>query len=118
MSTNYIHIGNLISEKLKEMHLKPADLARKISYSLPGTTRFLKHASMQTKVLQKICTALEYDFFRHYSEIPNEEEMKRIQVDTGRLEKELEESREKVAALQNEVEYLKKIVALHEKKGN
>lgn len=118
MSTKYIHIGNLIREKLKEMHLKPADLARKISYSLPGTTRFLQHESMQTKVLLKICRALEYDFFRHYSDIPNEEEVNRLQGDTGRLEKELEESREKVGALQNEVEYLKKIVALHEKKGD
>ena len=118
MSIKYIHIGNLIREKLKEMHLKPADLARKISYSLPGTTRFLKHESMQTKVLRKICMALEYDFFRHYSEIPNEEEVNQLQENTGRLEKELEESREENEELRKEVEYLKKIVALHEKKGD
>lgn len=134
MENNNVHLGDLIKSKLKEMHLKPADLARRLGYSLPGTSEILKKESIQINVLQKVCKALDYDFFSHYVNCPdrvneneasgkkNEELKKDASTplsDGIRSPSDLADSvtvaelRKENENLKKEVEYLKKIVELY-----
>src|SRR3990172_10628148 len=66
MEKENIHIGSMIKAKMKEMHLSPTELAKRLGYSLPGTTSIFERKTMQTDVLLMVCKALDYDFFRHY----------------------------------------------------
>jgi lambda repressor-like predicted transcriptional regulator len=61
------HIGNLIKEKLKEKERSIAWLARKMSYDRSDLCKMLQYPNIPIERLRQISQALEYDFFKHYS---------------------------------------------------
>jgi len=117
MEPNNIHIGNIIRTRLKEMNLTPSQLARRIGYSVPGTTNILNRKAMQTDVLQEICKALDHDFFQYYIQAPAPaKENNNANTENETINKELTATRTENAAIKKELEYLKKIVALYEER--
>jgi len=117
METKNINIGDLIRTKLKELHLTPTALAKRLGYSVPGTLDIMKRSTMQTEVLQQICKALDHDFFQYYVQAPlPAAENKDINLEIENLNKQLTKSYNDNLLLKKENEYLKKIVALYEEK--
>lgn len=114
MEKENIHIGTLIKERMKELHISPTELAKRLGYSLPGTTSIFERKTMQTDVLLMVCKALDYDFFKHYAsyDMPQDEKA----GGDAEMKKELAEREKEIAELKKELEYLKKIVRLYEEK--
>ncbi|MBI4931000.1 MAG: helix-turn-helix domain-containing protein [Bacteroidetes bacterium] len=116
MEKENIHIGNMIKVRMKEMRLSPTEFAKRLGYSLPGTTSIFERQTMQTDVLLKVCKALDYDFFKHYvSSDLIQDDGKKV-IEDAALQKELDACKTEIADLKKELEYLKKIVRLYEEK--
>lgn len=113
MESKDIPIGELIKGRMKELHLSPTGLAKRLGYSLPGTTNILNRKTMQIDVLQAVGKALDYDFFKHYTQDTNE--VVKEEKENKIIEQELADCRKENADLKKEMEYLKKIVELYEK---
>lgn len=58
-----IHIGEKIKERAKELRIGPTELSKLINTSKQNVYGIFKRESIDTALLQKICKALEYDFF-------------------------------------------------------
>ena len=113
MEKQDIHIGSMIKDKMKEMHISPTEFAKRLGYSLPGATNILTRKMMQTDVLLKVCKVLGYDFFKHYTDCPP---IAIGGITYDALEKELTERQKEIGDLKKELEYLKKIVELYAEK--
>lgn len=111
------HVGTMITNQLKKMGLRPADLARRLEYSMPGTTNLLNRKSMQTELLRKVSLALEHNFFDRFADIPEQVDTSELEGKVKELTAEVAEAQKENRELNKEVEYLKKIVALYEKEG-
>ena len=109
MEKENIHIGSMIKAKMKEKNLSPTGFAKRLGYSLPGTTSIFERKTMQTDVLLMVCKALDYDFFKHYTDCPEA-------VGDVALRKELTQREKEIVDLKKELEYLKKIVGLYEER--
>jgi len=65
-----IHIGSLISQKLKEQERSVAWLARKVNCDDGNLGRMLKNSQhIHSELLLRISFVMEEDFFSYYSEI-------------------------------------------------
>jgi len=65
-----IHIGRLISQKLKELERPVAWLARQVNCDDANLGRMLKNSQhIHSELLLRISFALNEDFFAHYSKI-------------------------------------------------
>jgi len=133
MEKENIHIGMMIKARMKEMRLSPTEFAKRLGYSLPGTTSIFERHTMQTDVLLKVCKALEYDFFKHYrieedvtggkgqgageKDSSTKLKMTREEEEQKKLQEKNTEGEKEIAELKKELEYLKKIVRLYEEKG-
>jgi hypothetical protein len=62
-----IHIGKIILDALEKEERSAAWLARKVHIDRSNLHRQLKHSHINTKLLYNISTALNIDFFHHYS---------------------------------------------------
>jgi len=67
-----IHIGEIISRKLKEKYLTKKWLAKQIHKDESSLCKMLKNSSIDTELLLRISFALDYDFASHLSEYFNE----------------------------------------------
>ena len=63
-----IHIGNLIKEKLKARDLTASWLARQVHSDCSNFSKMLRKPNLDSNLLIKISTALDYDFFSCLSE--------------------------------------------------
>ena len=104
-----VHTGNLVSEKIKQLRLSNAEVARKISRPRSAISPLLKRPSMQCYLLWELSIALDYDFFDVLSAKLSEKTAGKIFSVTKQkissLEKEIE-------TLKKENEFLKEIVRL------
>lgn len=104
-----VHLGNLLSEKIKDQRLTKSAVARKINRPPSAIKPLLNRPSMQAYLLWELSIALEYDFFAHLSQalLTNHPHIKSANTqDTttiASLQKEL-------AALRDERDYLKKMI--------
>ncbi|MCQ2306691.1 MAG: helix-turn-helix domain-containing protein [Bacteroidales bacterium] len=71
MNCDKINIGELIDNRRKELGLSIRDFAAKISVSSGNAYDILKRESIDVALLQRVSVALDYDFFRHFT---NDEE--------------------------------------------
>jgi|JI10StandDraft_1071094.scaffolds.fasta_scaffold1574758_1 transcriptional regulator with XRE-family HTH domain len=62
-----VHVGNLIERRLEEMGMTKAEFGRRINTSRQNVNSLLRKKSLDTSILQRICDALKYDFFKHFS---------------------------------------------------
>lgn len=63
-----IHIGRLIKQKMEERHLTVVWLARHLSCSRTNIYKMFERYSIDTEVLMKLSTILDFDFFSFYSD--------------------------------------------------
>lgn len=63
-----IHIGKLIKQKMEERHLTVVWLARHLSCSRTNIYKMFERYSIDTEVLMKLSTILDFDFFSFYSD--------------------------------------------------
>ncbi|MGN1376668.1 MAG: helix-turn-helix domain-containing protein [Prevotella sp.] len=61
-------IGELIKQKLQEKGKTSVWLARQIPYSRGNIYKIYNKKSIDTATLMRISMALEYDFFKHFSQ--------------------------------------------------
>lgn len=62
-----ITLGRLIERRLQELGMSKAEFGRRISTSRQNVSLILRKESMDTKLLAKICSVLNYNFFQHLS---------------------------------------------------
>lgn len=118
-----IHIGKKIKEELYKQGLSISTFAKKINRSRNVVYDIFERESIDTALLNKIGVVLRTDFFSIYSEqkeykkdgvvpavVRDEKSLYNPATDQIKLlEKQIE-------ILQNEISYLKKIIALMEEK--
>ncbi|MBX9852824.1 MAG: helix-turn-helix domain-containing protein [Cytophagaceae bacterium] len=95
-----VHIGKKIKEVFKNAGLTVTEFARRINTSRENVYGVFRRKSVDTEMLTKISKALNYDFFRLYSN-----------------PKEIEELRKQLEVAEQEILYLKKINGLLEKEN-
>lgn len=61
-----LHIGSIIKRVADEKRIGPTELGSKINTSKQNIYGIFKRQSVDTKLLLKLCHALEYDFFMEY----------------------------------------------------
>lgn len=61
------HIGEKIKERAQELRVGPTELANAINTSKQNVYGIFKRESIDTALLQKICKALNYDFFSFFA---------------------------------------------------
>lgn len=62
-----VHIGSLIQARAKALRIGPTELGIKIETSKQNVYGIFKRESIDTELLMRISTALDYDFFMHMS---------------------------------------------------
>ena len=65
--TDEIHIGNRIKQVLKQQGRNITWLALQVNCSRENLYKIFKRSWIHTDMLQKICVALNHDFFKEYS---------------------------------------------------
>lgn len=63
-----MHIGNLIKQQLEEQGRSVVWFARKLSYSRTNVYKIFEKPSIDTNLLLRISSILNYDFFKYYTE--------------------------------------------------
>ena len=63
-----MHIGNLIKQQLEEQGRSVVWFARKLSYSRTNVYKIFDKPSIDTNLLLRISSILNYDFFKYYTE--------------------------------------------------
>lgn len=63
-----VHIGKLIEQELIRQERSPSWLAKKICCARPNIYYIFSKESINTDLLLRISIALNYDFFKIYSE--------------------------------------------------
>ena len=61
-----LHIGEKIKERAKELRIGPTELGKAINTSKQNIYGIFKRESIDTGLLQKICKALDFDFFTFF----------------------------------------------------
>jgi hypothetical protein len=111
-----IHIGSMIRLRAKELRIGPTELGSKINTSKQNVYGIYKRRSIDTRLLVKICVALDYDFFKYYTKSLQLSEAPVAEGDNGEMRKQLDACRSEFDAMRRENDYLKKINGLLEDK--
>ena len=110
-----MHIGQKISEVLKQKHMTKQELGRNLGMSGSAATYLTTRQTIDVETLQKIGTIVNYDFFRHYPVeegqgpggigVEKEKDEKEKLIDELKLR--IQEKDRAVVALKREIELLK-----------
>ena len=105
-----MHIGTLLSKKLKEYHISKAEVARRISRPHSSLYPLTHNPSMQAYLLWELSIAMKYDFFATLSSELQQKhpEIKSEHAALIALQKELAEVKQERDALKKVVEMLGK----------
>jgi hypothetical protein len=76
-----IHIGNIISQMLKEAGINKKWLAKQVSYDQSNFCKILQKPSMDTDLLLRISLFLHVDFFSHLSNCYSENQQDDMSMD-------------------------------------
>lgn len=68
MEKKEFHIGYAIERRLIELGMTKTEFAKRIHIPQPNVGRILDSESLRTDKLEEICHALDFDFFKLYSE--------------------------------------------------
>jgi plasmid maintenance system antidote protein VapI len=109
-----VHIGKLISKKIKEIGMSKSELSRRINVTPQSTHYILAKSSIDTDVLLKISRALDYDFFQHYLGLNPQGKGHEtlINVSSTELKTQIAEIRKEISTLELHNGYLREIVNL------
>jgi transcriptional regulator with XRE-family HTH domain len=98
-------IGKIIEDKLREKGISVSEFARRINTNRNNAYDIFRRDSIDTQLLQKISTVLEYDFFHHFIPNPNIVSEPLMPYPKDDLE-----SDQKVIELEKEILYLKELI--------
>lgn len=109
-----VHIGKLISKKIKEIGMSKSELSRRINVTPQSTHYILAKNSIDTNLLLKISRALDYDFFQHYLGLNPQGKGNEtlINVSSAELKNQIAEIRKEINTLELHNSYLREIVNL------
>ena len=118
-----IHIGKKIKEELYRQGISVSAFAKKINRSRNVVYDIFERESIDTSLLNRIGLILRIDFFSLYSEQKEYKKDSMLQTyvreEKGMynpIAEQLKLVEKQNASLQNEIEYLKKIISLMEQK--
>jgi hypothetical protein len=113
-----VHIGSLIKARAKELRVGPTELGAKIDTSKQNVYGIFKRKSVDTDLLHQISLALNFDFFRYYTDhlrgkanSMGEPSSEVYSANSGSMKAEIDH-------LRKENDYLKKINHLLDEKLN
>lgn len=66
-----IHIGNAIKKRLDEKKMSKSEFARRIGMPQQHVNRVFERDTIETKRLEAVCEALDFNFFSLYCDNPN-----------------------------------------------
>jgi len=107
-----IHIGSIVRKVMDDKRVKSGELAKRLGMHIGSMSRIMAMEEMNTSLLKKLCVALGYDFFAHYSEelkLPGAEKDASIPLGATDCEKLLEACKRDVMIQKQENVYLKEI---------
>lgn len=67
-----VHIGEAIERRLKEIKMTKTDFGRLIDVPQQHVNRIFSRDTIETKKLERICRALDYNFFALYCNFPSQ----------------------------------------------
>jgi hypothetical protein len=119
-----IHIGQKIRERADELEIGPTKLGVMINTSKQNVYGIFKRKSIDTELLKKISEVLKKDFFQYYESALHEDKDKYGKLSNKKVAeilKELQKCKMEIETLKaeitsQEIQYLKKINQLLEKK--
>ena len=114
-----IHIGQLIKEKVTEKRLSQEALGKMINTTKQNVGNIYKRRSIDTQLLLKLCTVLEYDFFEaFYTEEPlksmRKKEIDAFNADISALQNIIKQKDERIKDLEEIMNSNKKVISLLE----
>lgn len=68
---NKIHIGKEIKKRLDEKKMSKSEFARRIGMPQQHVNRVFERDTIETKRLEAVCEALDFNFFSLYCDNPN-----------------------------------------------
>jgi len=112
---NDVHIGKKISDVLEEKKMLKATLARALGISPPSATYMLDRDTMDVKTLVKVSRALKHNFLKYYN-MEGVEPPSSAKATEGKDEKDkvIDGLKEKIAALEKEIDGLKREAVMKE----
>ena len=74
MTTELLHIGELIKARLDELGMSQAEFGRRLNMGRQQIYGMLQNRSIDLLKLKEVCTVLNYDFFSYYrpASVPQE----------------------------------------------
>ncbi|MDI9310538.1 MAG: hypothetical protein QM535_10000 [Limnohabitans sp.] len=107
--SNPLHIGQLIKNKILEKRLTYSEVSRSINVTLPSLMAYFENPSLQSRIIHKLCLALDYNFFEDYTNILPEN----IQNsnDDSRRNKEIEELKNIIEDQKKEINIYKELIS-------
>ena len=114
-----IHIGQLIKEKVTEKRLSQEALGKMINTTKQNVGNIYKRRAIDTQLLLKLCTVLEYDFFEaFYTEEPlkgmRKKETDAFTTEITSLQNLIKQKDERIKDLEEIMSSNKKVIALLE----
>src|SRR5687767_8681605 len=110
------HLGHLISQKMEEARMSNSELARTLGVTAPAVTYILRKNTMDVYMLQRVSNALKYNFFRHFSVEGDNSGFGSGGNESKKLKEDLEKCKREMELQKVEIQYLKKINELLERK--
>ncbi|WP_320019644.1 hypothetical protein [Labilibaculum manganireducens] len=96
-------IQKMIKNYLKEQHITPTQLARRLSMRPISAHQMLERPTMQVDRLWSICLALDVNIFQA---VANELDIEHYHPKVDQLKKEIETGNQQINALKKELELL------------
>lgn len=114
-----IHIGQLIKEKVTEKRLSQEALGKMINTTKQNVGNIYKRRSIDTQLLLKLCTVLEFDFFAaYYTEEPlksmRKKELDAFHTEVSNLQNIIKQKDERIRDLEEIMNSNKKVISLLE----
>lgn len=74
MTYTPIHIGSIIEEVIREQGRSPSWIAKELCCDRTNIYNILKRESVDTNLLLKLSSILNYNFFQHFTESLTEQD--------------------------------------------
>jgi hypothetical protein len=97
------HLGTFIKNKIDEERLSYAEVCRRINIKQPTINGYFVQESLQTKIIWKLCHALQYNLFADIISFLPEHIQNKNTTTTQKI----------ILAQQEEIEDLKKEIAIY-----
>jgi transposase-like protein len=104
-----VNLGELLTEKLKELHVTNAELGRRMDRPPSAAYPWRRQPSVQAYVLWEISIALKYDFFSALS-MALQEKYPDVISAFAKDKETIDSLQKELAAVKEERDYLKKMI--------